>query len=191
MKRILLLLALLFACPAWAQTNVPITQMTSGAPTQASDAVHVARCNYFGCDFQVPLGGTSTAGQILWNNGGLIAGLGIGTNLSITSGVLNATGGGGGSGISSQQIVSSGSSATAICGQFVGFNSASGVAKTVTIPTPAGSLCIIVISDLFGDAFTNNITPVPVSGTIFGSPSVYTAHGSITLLDTSAGWVSI
>jgi hypothetical protein len=201
MKTRYFLLALLLASPAFAQsnpnnTNIPITQMQNGNPTQATDAVHIARCNHKGCDYQVRMGGNSSPGQIIWNNGGVVDGLSIGNGLNVTTSgglptLVASGGGGGGSGITSQQIVLAGASATAVCGEFVGFNSVSGGFKTLTIPASTGSLCIIVTADLFGDAATNPITPVPVSGSIFGSPQCYTSHCSITLLDTSAGWVPI
>lgn len=100
---------------------------------------------------------------------------------------------GSGSGITSQLIIASGSSGIATYNQFVGFKSASGAPKTLAIPPPGGTLAMIIIADLEGDADPNAITPVPTSGIIIGTPtpSVYTNYGSITLLDTNAGWVSI
>lgn len=59
MRLFALLLALLFVTtPAFAQqgANVPITQMQNGGLIQPNDAIHVARCGFFGCDYQVNLG---------------------------------------------------------------------------------------------------------------------------------------
>ena len=36
--------------------NVPITQLPQGGQMQSGDKVHVARCNYAGCDYQVTPG---------------------------------------------------------------------------------------------------------------------------------------
>lgn len=100
-----------------------------------------------------------------------------------------------GSGITSQQIVSSGSTATAILGQAVLMNSASGLAKTVTAPTATGSLQIISIIDVRGDAGTSNITFTPLTGSVVGNSvgqnQVYTNYGTGTWLDTSQGWARV
>lgn len=100
---------------------------------------------------------------------------------------------GAGSGIITQTIISSGTSHTVLSlNTFIGWNSATGNAKTVQIPPSSGSLGIIIINDLYGSAYTYAVTAVPASGpSIIGPNSVYTAYGSITLLDSSIGWVSI
>lgn len=141
---------------------VAISQLPDGGVLQATDMIHVARGNFSGSDFKVILGTPITPPS-------------------------------GGGGYSQQKIVASGSSdSTAFTGIFIGWNSSSGSPKTQTIPASTGSLEIITISDLLGDAYTNPITAVPASGSIIGAQnSIYTNYGSITLLDTSAGWVSI
>lgn len=98
----------------------------------------------------------------------------------------------GGGGYLTQQIINSGATATASAvNAFIGFQSAFASTKTVNIPSSSGSLGIITISDLIGTAYDYPITPVPVSGVIINDPQVYTNFGSITLLDTNAGWISI
>jgi hypothetical protein len=130
--------------------------------------------------------GLSVTGNLLGTNAAL-SGTTTVNNLSITGTCVGC-----GGSIASQTVVSTGSShTTSACNTFVGWNSASGLAKTENIPASTGSLCEITIADLFGDAGTNAITPVPAAGSILGSPTVYTSHGSITLLDTSAGWAGI
>jgi len=94
--------------------------------------------------------------------------------------------------LSVQVIVQSGTSyTTGTSGIFVGWNSATSGNKTTAIPESVGNLRTIIISDLAGTAYAHPITAVPVSGSIVGPASVYTDYGSITLLDTAAGWVSI
>lgn len=170
MKRILFLLVLLCALPAFGQqanpnnVNVPISQMQNGDPAQAGDEVHIARCNHFGCDYSVTLG-------------------------SIASLVV-------GGGYAHEQIVSSGTTATVSqVATSVLVNSATAGAKTITIPASTGSKQIITITDYLGNAdpLTGGwaITAVPATGSITGLNQVYTAHGSITLYDSSIGWVSI
>lgn len=98
----------------------------------------------------------------------------------------------GGGGYADQQIINSGTAATQlVVNAFIGFNSAALAPKTLTIPTSAGNLGKITISDLAGTAERYPITPVPVSGTILDNPTVSSNYGSITLLDSQAGWVSI
>ena len=162
MKKLLslfLFLALL-SSNAFAQNsqNAPITQLQNGAPAQAGDQVHIARCNYAGCDYRVTLG--SIAGL----NGG---------------------------GYANEQIVASGTTATvAQVGTFVIVNSPAPGAKTITIPAPPGSKKVITIQDYAGTAYGNSITAVPVSGGINGLNQVYTNFGSISLYDSSVGWIS-
>jgi hypothetical protein len=77
-------------------------------------------------------------------------------------------------------------------GTLVLFNSASMGAKSVTIPTSTGSKGIITIKDYYGSATSQYpIVPVPVTGTIKDNSQVYTPYGSITLYDSSVGWVGI
>ena len=97
-----------------------------------------------------------------------------------------------------QQIITSGSSFTlSTTNAFVGWNSATTLAKTTNIPAATGSLTTVVISDIIGSAdsahgaYNYPITAIPASGSIVGVNAVYTNGGSITLLDTSVGWCSI
>lgn len=99
------------------------------------------------------------------------------------------TPGGGGSGVTSDVIVITGTTGTAsIVNTFIGFNSASVGNKIADIPASSGSLGTIIISDLFGNAYNN---PISVNQAIIGVDTIYTDFGSLTLLDTSAGWVSL
>lgn len=101
--------------------------------------------------------------------------------------------GGGGGGVTSEHTVTSGSSYTASLNELVKFNSNSGLAKTLNIPAPTGTLNIIIFADIFGDGYNNPITPVPAAGLILNplSAQVYTNGGSVTLLDTLGGWLPI
>jgi hypothetical protein len=80
-------------------------------------------------------------------------------------------------------------------GTMVLINSAASGAKTVHIPAATGSKGIITIFDFAGtaDPLTGGavITAVPASGSITGNNQVYTNNGSITLEDSSLGWISI
>lgn len=101
-------------------------------------------------------------------------------------------GGGGGGGVTSEVFMESGSSlTTALFNIFVGCRSSTASDKIVNIPAATGSLQIIIIADLLGTADTYSITPVPASGTIIGSPVITEEYGSLTLLDTTAGWVPV
>ena len=96
-----------------------------------------------------------------------------------------------GSGLEFQRIILSGSSDTAPdTNTYVGWNSGTAANKTSVIPESTGSLNIMIISDLYGNAGTYTITAVPIIGSIIGLNEVYTDYGSINLLDTTAGWVS-
>lgn len=94
--------------------------------------------------------------------------------------------------ISSQHIVASGASyVSAISSVFIGWQSATTSNKSLTIPQSTGNLSQIVISDLQGTAYTYPITVTPSTGSIIGVNEIYTNYGSLTLFDTTAGWVSI
>lgn len=96
-----------------------------------------------------------------------------------------------GSGLEFQRIILAGSSDTApMINTYVGWNSATASNKTSIIPQSTGSLGIIIISDLYGNAGQYGITAVPIVGDIIGLNEVYSDFGSINLLDTTAGWVS-
>lgn len=91
-----------------------------------------------------------------------------------------------------ERFVSSGTTDTAPnVNTFIGWQSATTGAKTQTIPASTGSKGIIIVNDMQGTAYNYPITIVPVSGSINGGQNqVYTNYGSLTLLDTSQGWVA-
>ena len=97
----------------------------------------------------------------------------------------------GSAGYFGQSIVTTGTTKTITIGSFVGFNSPTSGNKTLNIPTSNGSLALVTVSDIYGTAATYPITVVPATGSISGLNQVYTNYGAITLLDTTAGWVSI
>jgi hypothetical protein len=89
-------------------------------------------------------------------------------------------------------LISTGSSnTTTLYSALIAWNSATTSAKSQTIPTSIGSMQVIVVSDVIGTAYAYPITVAPVTGVIHGVNSVYTNYGSITLLDSPNGWVSI
>lgn len=99
--------------------------------------------------------------------------------------------GGGGSGITHERDITSGTADTApLVNTICLWDSATTGNKTQTIPTSSGSLGIIIIMDVEGNASTYPITAVPSSGSIIGPNSVYINNASITLIDTSLGWMS-
>ena len=74
------------------------------------------------------------------------------------------------------------------------WNSATGGAKTQTIPTSTGTGNKVTIVDVAGTAGAGNITTTPATGSINGAGTystglIYTNFSSITLVDSSAGWV--
>lgn len=103
---------------------------------------------------------------------------------------------GGGSGIvSSDREKSTGASDTAVLGDgniAVLWNSSTLTAKSQTIPASTGSLQTILIMDFKGDSDDYPIEITPVSGNInrvLESVFISTPFNSITLIDTSAGWI--
>lgn len=71
------------------------------------------------------------------------------------------------------------------------WNSASGAAKTGTVPASIGSLKVIKVIDIQGDAYANPITfAVTGGGTVAGLATVNANQGQITLTDTPLGWTS-
>lgn len=100
-------------------------------------------------------------------------------------------GGGGGGGYTAEQVISSGTTATTVAAATnVLWNSATTGAKTNTIPTATGSKKIITITDVRGTAGLYPITAAPVSGSVTnGQNQVYTNGGSLTLYDSSIGWI--
>ncbi len=98
----------------------------------------------------------------------------------------------GGGGFIYEEDVNSGIiNMTANVGTIALWNSPDAGSKTNYIPAATGSLQLITLVDVFGNAYTYNITPVPLAGSIVGNPAVYTNGGSITLLDTNSGWVEV
>ena len=96
----------------------------------------------------------------------------------------------GSGGVNTEVSVTTGTIGTASrINTFIGFNSASTGNKTADIPASTGSLGIIIISDIYGNAATY---PISVNQSVVGVDQVYTNYGSITLLDTTNfGWVSV
>lgn len=108
-----------------------------------------------------------------------------------TMDIANLAGGGG---LNQSQTINAGSVATAAIGDIVGWNSASGLAKTLNAPAATGSLGIIESVDLFGDAFDNPITFVPAGGSIVAGNQnqIYTNGGSARWRDFAPGiWVNV
>ncbi len=120
-------------------------------------------------------------------NGGLAA-----ETEYFTTKQIGDLGGGGGGGVTIQQFPLTGTTDTVSnVNTFVGWLSAAAGDKVETIPVSTGSLGLIIISDLFGNAATYPINVVPVSGNIIGPASIYTNFGSASFLDTSHGWCSV
>lgn len=113
------------------------------------------------------------------------------TEYFTTQQIANLGGGGGGS-VGAQKTVSTGSTdSTLVANLIILWNSSTASPKTQTIPTSTGSLKTIIIVDVAGTAELYPITAVPVSGSLISTADVYTNNGSITLIDTSLGWVSL
>lgn len=133
--------------------------------------------------------GSSTS--VINTNYGSIALVFNGTQWNVFS-TVSSGGGGGGNEITSEQDVTSGSTATAVLSQIVVFKSASGTPKTVTAPTSTGSLSVIEVADAQGDAFTSPITFAPLTGSVVGGQNqVYTNYGSARFRDTAQGWMNV
>lgn len=99
---------------------------------------------------------------------------------------------GGGGGYSTGMFVQSGTTGpTASLSQFIGWQSSTAAPKTQPIPTSIGSLRQITVSDLQGTAEQYPITLVPATGSIIGPNEVAGNYNSLTVLDTTQGWVSI
>lgn len=100
---------------------------------------------------------------------------------------------GGNGGLSTEIDVSVGDTVNATLGSIVMFNSSSGTPKTVNAPAATGSLAIIEMVDVFGDAYTNPITFVPAGGggVIGNQDQVYTDNGSARFRDTTLGWANV
>jgi len=96
-----------------------------------------------------------------------------------------------------ETLVSSGTTTTVsgplAADQLIVWNSATGGTKTATIPTSAGTRRRITMVDAQGTATSAapNIA-APVSGSVIGTPltdRIIDANGSLTLVDSSIGWV--
>lgn len=109
-----------------------------------------------------------------------------------TAALIAALGGGGG--LTGSDIIASGSSVNAQISFFYGFNSATLSNKTVNAPAAIGSLGIVEVADMFGNASVYNITFVPSGGDIVvGSQNVlYTNFASMRLRDVAVGmWINV
>jgi hypothetical protein len=75
------------------------------------------------------------------------------------------------------------------------WQSAATGAKSQTIPTAIGSGFRMTVTDCQGTATTYPITVAPATGSVIGASMgtnhIYTNYSSITLIDTSIGWVAI
>jgi hypothetical protein len=109
----------------------------------------------------------------------------------------NVISSGGGGITSAVQIEAGATGATAAFNSINLWNSATASNKTQPIPTAIGSFAVIFIMDQYGlnapagGAYPYPITAVPLSGSVIGLNQVYTNGGSIMLIDTPFGWVSL
>ena len=194
MKKLLIIAALcLLALPVLAQRVTDLPQ--ASLPLSGTELLSL---DQNGVSKSVPssalFAGQTVVGVASGGTG--LTGVGTaGTCLQSTgTGLTYGICGSGGGGVTTQTIITTGASGTAHLNGFLGFNSSTNTAKTANIPAPTGTLNIIIIADLKGDASSHAITAVPASGTIIGdSPSsvINTNFGTITLIDTTIGWVSI
>jgi hypothetical protein len=94
-------------------------------------------------------------------------------------------------GLGRTRIVTASGAVTALyTDRFLGINKTTGAATAVALYTTVGAGHRITISDVKGDAATNNITITPTSGTIDGSATylISTAYGSWSGYWTGAIW---
>lgn len=128
------------------------------------------------------------------------AGVGPGTRVALQNVTQNFTAPlsalgafiGGGGYIFEEDVNSGTTNMTTQGSTIVLWNSASTAVKTNYIPVSSGSMQLITICDIAGTAYAYPITAVPLTGSIInGQNQVYTNLGSITLLDSSQGWVGI
>lgn len=196
----LFVLALLFMASSAMAQNVPITQMQNGGVLRPTDAIHIARCNYAGCDYQVntvgslvgasvplisSLGGT---GYSSYNDGQLL--IGNSSTSSLTSANL----------IAGSNIVIANGHGTITISSTAGIGSvtnvtcatANGVSCTVanqgTTPILTFTLGAITPSSVNGITISNSNTPTWTIGSSNGTPVVTassplvitTATGNIT-----------
>jgi hypothetical protein len=131
--------------------------------------------------------GDIIAGQNYWGinfTGGEIS------NVVLTNCTLIPSGGGGG--VTEQVEFGGNTTVSAPLNSAVVQNNPAIARKTVNIPRSTGSFNIIIIVDGQNNAAagTNDITPVPASGSIINANAavVYTPGGSVTLIDLPAGW---
>ena len=114
------------------------------------------------------------------------------SELTTTQDIANLGSKAAGSGITSQKTISTGSTTTqALLNSFNAWNSMTAATKRQPIPTSTGSLAMIIVADIAGTASQYPINIVPLTGKILGASQVFRDGDSITLLDTSFGWVSI
>ena len=132
-----------------------------------------------------------TGTEILYVLGALSNGAPSGETEPVTTQQIANLSSGGGA-VLTQKTISSGSTDTETSGNMlILWNSATASNKTQTIPTSSGSMKTFIISDIYGTAGQYPITTSPVSGSIIGVNEVYTPCGSITLIDSTNGWVSV
>lgn len=113
------------------------------------------------------------------------------TEATTTQAIANLSGGGG-SGVTHERDIVSGTTDSApLVNTICLWNSATTGNKTQTIPASTGSLGLIIIMDVRGTASTYPITATPALGSILGPNSVYINNASISLIDTSLGWMSV
>lgn len=74
---------------------------------------------------------------------------------------------------------------------FIGWLSSDVGPKTQIIPDHSGSMNYLTINDLEGTASEANPITALGDGIIGNNDQVYTQYGSLTLLDTSFGWVVV
>lgn len=133
--------------------------------------------------------GDLIAGQNYWSinfTGGVIS------NVTLTDCILIP--GGGGGGITNEVRFNSSLTVAAPLNSGVVQNNATIGRKTVHIPRSTGTFNIIVIADGMNNAAsgTNDITPVPASGSIVNADAavIYTPGGTVTMVDFPFGWVA-
>lgn len=134
--------------------------------------------------------GNLIAGQNYWD---IFFTGGSASNLTLTNCTLIPASGGGG--VSHEVRFNSSLTVSAPLNAGVVQNNATVGRKTVNIPTSAGTFNIIIIVDAMNNAAagTNDITPVPATGSIVNPNGavVYTPGGSVTLIDFPFGWVAM
>lgn len=101
---------------------------------------------------------------------------------------------GNGGGFTSENKILSGLTAPTALFQSVNlWNSATSGAKTQPIPTATGSLTMLMVGDVYGNCGTSGqeVTIVPLTGSIIGNNQLYTNNMIAWYLDTTLGWLSV